>query len=75
MRFMRSISALRNASTPLAAARPSAMAQTISDCPLRISPAAKTQGIEVMLLASVATLPRESSATPVDRAFRCAPVR
>src|SRR6476646_7814549 len=38
---------VRNASTPCAAARPSAMAQTISDCPRPASPATKTPGTEV----------------------------
>ncbi len=59
-----SVSPMRNLSTPLAAARPSWMAHTISDCPRAMSPAAKMPGTLVPLLSSTATLPRGSMATP-----------
>jgi hypothetical protein len=39
---------IRNRSMARAAFRPSLMAHTTSDCPRRISPAAKTPGTELM---------------------------
>ncbi len=46
--YLRWVSPMRNLSTPRAALRPSVMAQTTSDWPRRMSPAAKTPGIEDM---------------------------
>src|SRR5258708_34182901 len=54
----------RWASTAAAADRPSAMAQTISDCPRPISPATNTPGTEAANPLFLATLPRLSKATP-----------
>ncbi len=50
---------MRNASTEAAAWRPSRIAQTTSDCPRRISPAANTLGSDVpYVVVSALTLPR-----------------
>ncbi len=46
--YFRYVRPMRNLSTPRAALRPSAMAQTTSDCPRRMSPAEKTPGTELM---------------------------
>src|SRR5690349_14170034 len=55
---------IKNRSAPAAAARPSAMAQTINDCPRPMSPATKTPGTEVSKLLPRATLPRSVNSTP-----------
>jgi hypothetical protein len=55
---------VRYLSTAEAAARPSAIAQTISDWPRPASPATKTPETEVMYAASRAMLPRSSRSTP-----------
>jgi hypothetical protein len=39
---------IRNSSTARAAWRPSRIAQTTSDCPRRMSPQAKTRGVELL---------------------------
>ena len=55
---------IRNRSTPRAALRPSAIAQTMSDWPRCMSPAVNTPGTLVIQLASRHTLPRSVSLTP-----------
>ena len=49
---------MRYRSTPAAALRPSAMAQTMSDWPRCMSPAANTPGTLVIHSSSVQTAPR-----------------
>src|ERR1022692_4719987 len=63
---------VRYASQVRAAARPSAIAQTISDAPRTASPAAKTPGVAQAHASSTATLPElskgtESPSSSVDR--------
>ena len=60
----RVVDPVRKRSTPAAAARPSAIAHTISDWPRPASPATKTPGTEDMYDLSRATLPRGSRSTP-----------
>ena len=55
---------VRYSSTAAAAARPSAIAHTISDWPRPASPATKTPSALVAYDASRATLPRSSRSTP-----------
>src|SRR5438105_3345061 len=55
---------MRYASTPRAQLRPSAIAQTMSDWPRCMSPAAKTPGTFVIQFALRATVPRAVSAMP-----------
>src|SRR5689334_11681243 len=57
-------SPIRYVSTARAALRPSEIAQTTSDCPRRMSPAANTPGTEDIQSSPTATLPRGSSLTP-----------
>src|SRR5215207_3723496 len=68
---------IRYRSTPAAAARPSAMAHTISDCPRPMSPATNTPGTVVAKSASRATLPRSVISTPrsVSRPSRSGPTK
>jgi len=60
----RSESPIRYSSTPLAQLRPSAIAQTIRDCPRCMSPAAKTPGTLVIQASSRHTVPRSVMRTP-----------
>src|SRR5438132_441747 len=46
--YFRRVAPMRNLSTPAAALRPSEIAHTTSDCPRRISPAAKMPGTELI---------------------------
>src|SRR5690606_29999369 len=62
--YGRSLRPVRWASTPRAAARPSAMAHTIRDWPRPMSPAANTPSTDVRYSASRTTLPRWSRSTP-----------
>lgn len=64
-------------STAPAAARPSEIAQTMSDWPRPMSPATKTPGTVDMKSPSRTTLPRPSTSTPSASTSpsRCAPVK
>ncbi len=46
--YFKRVLPMRNLSTPAAALRPSEIAHTTSDCPRRMSPAAKIPGTELM---------------------------
>lgn len=58
------VSPIKYLSTPFAARRPSAIAQTTNDWPRAMSPAAKTPGTLVIFSSLIRTLPRSSIAKP-----------